>query len=65
MRTLAGLKWNSYIFPVIQQTKVIIWDKVPMQHKYDIDVVDQCLRNLLEVSNYLHSIAVELTCYLE
>jgi len=36
-----------------------------MQHKYDIDVVDQCLRNLLEVSNYLHSIAVELTCYLE
>jgi len=38
--SMAGLKWNSYIFPVIQQTKVIIWDEVPMQHKYDIDAVD-------------------------
>ena len=24
-----------------------------MQHKYDIDAVDQCLRDLLEVSNHL------------
>ena len=38
--SMAGLKWNSYIFPVIQQTKVIIWDEVSMQHKYDIDAVD-------------------------
>jgi len=36
-----------------------------MQHKYNIDVVDQCLRDLLEVSGYLHLIAVELTYYLE
>ena len=53
------------MFPVLQQTKVIIWDEVPMQHKYNIDAVDQCLRDLLEVSNYLHLIALELTCYLE
>ena len=46
-------------------TRVIIWDEVPMQHKYDIDAVDQCLRDLLEVSNYLHLIALELTFYLE
>jgi len=63
--SVAGLKWNSYIFPVIQQTKVIIWDEVPIQHKYNIDAVDQCLRDLLEVSNHLHLIAVELTYYLE
>jgi len=28
--SVAGLKRNSYIFPVLQQTKVIIWDEVPM-----------------------------------
>ena len=44
---------------------VIIWDEVPMQHKYDIDAVDQCLRDLLEVSNHLHLIALELTYYLK
>jgi len=44
--SVAGLKHNSYMFPVLQQTKVIIWDEVPMQYKYDIDTVDQCLRDL-------------------
>ena len=53
------------MFPVLQQTKVIIWDEVPMQHKYDIDAVDQYLRDLLEVSNHLHLITLELTYYLE
>jgi len=28
--SVAGLKHNSYMFPVLQQTKVIIWDEVPM-----------------------------------
>jgi len=63
--SVARLKHNSYMFPVPQQTKVIIWDEVPMQHKYDIDTVDQYLRDLLKVSNYLHLIALELTYYLE
>ena len=63
--SMAGLKQNSYIFLIIQQTKVIIWDKVPMQHKYNINAVNQYLRDLLEVSDYLHLIAVELTYYLE
>ena len=63
--TVARLKRNSYMFPVLQQTKVIMLDEVPMQHKYDIDAVDQCLRDLLEVSNHLHLIALELTYYLE
>lgn len=55
---MAGLKCNSYMFPVIQQTRVIIWDEVPMQHKYDINAVDQCLRDLLEVSSNLLLILV-------
>ena len=63
--SMAGLKQNSYMFLVIQQTKVIIWDEVPMQHKYDIDAADQYLRDLLEISNYLYLIVVELTYYLE
>jgi len=36
-----------------------------MQHKYDIDAVDQCLRDLLEVGNHLHLIALELIHYLK
>jgi len=63
--SVARLKHNSYMFPVLQQTKVIIWDEVPMQYKYDIDAVDQYLRDLLEVSNYLHLIALKLTYYIE
>jgi len=60
---VAGLKHNSYIFLVLQQTRVIIWNEVSMQHKYDI--VNQCLRDLLEVSDHLHLIALKLTYYLE
>ena len=63
--SVAGLKHNSYMFSVLQQTKVIIWDEVPIQYKYDIDAVDQCLRDLLEASNHLHLITLELTYYLE
>jgi len=63
--SVAGLKRDSYIFLVLQQTKVIIWDEVPMQHKYDIDAIDQCLRDLLKSSNHLHLIALELIYYIE
>jgi len=28
--SVARLKCDSYMFPVLQQTKVIIWDKVPI-----------------------------------
>ena len=63
--SVAGLKRNSYMFPVLQQTRVIIWDEVPMQYKYDIDAVNQCLRDLLEVSNHLYLIALKLTYYIE
>ena len=38
--SVTRLKRNSYMFSVLQQTKVIIWDEVPMQYKYDIDAVN-------------------------
>ena len=38
--SVAGLKYNSYMFSVIQQTKVIIQNEVSMQYKYAIDAVD-------------------------
>ena len=28
--SVTGLKCNSYMFPVLQQTRIIIWDEVPM-----------------------------------
>jgi len=36
-----------------------------MQHKYDINAVDQYIKDLFEVSDYLYLIVVELTYYLE
>ena len=42
--SVTGLKCNSYMFPVLQRTRVIIWDEVSIQHKYDIDAVNQCQR---------------------
>jgi hypothetical protein len=38
---------NSHMFQVIQQTSIIIWDEVPMQHKYAIDAVDRTLQDVL------------------
>jgi len=38
--SVAGLKQNSYMFSVIQQTRVIIWDEIPIQYKYNIDTID-------------------------
>ena len=32
---------------VLLETKIIIWDEVPMQHKYAADAVDRNLRDLL------------------
>ena len=36
-----------------------------MQHKYNIDAINQYLRDLLKVSDHLYLIAIKLTYYLE
>ena len=37
----------SHLYPVLQQTSLIIWDEVPMQHKHAIEAVDRTLQDLL------------------
>ena len=38
---------QSHTFPLLQQTSVIIWDEVPMQHKYTVDAVNRTIQDLL------------------
>ena len=45
--TMARIKRNSDMHKVLLETKLIIWDEVPMQHKYAADAVDRNLRDLL------------------
>ena len=45
--SIGSISASSPMFEVLQRTKVIIWDEVPMQHKFAIDSVDRSLRDLL------------------
>ena len=45
--SFCNISRNSNIFPLLQQTSIIIWDEVPMQHKYAVDAVDRTIRDLL------------------
>jgi hypothetical protein len=45
--TVARIKRNSDMHKVLRETNIIIWDEVPMQHKYAADCVDRNLRDLL------------------
>jgi hypothetical protein len=45
--SVARIKRNSDMHKVLMESKIIIWDEVPMQHKYAADAVDQNLRDLL------------------
>ena len=48
--TVARVKRNSDMHKVLLETKLIIWDEVPMQHKYAADAVDRNLRDLLGIN---------------
>ena len=52
------IKPNSDLHEVIKQTKIIIWDEVPMQHKNAIDSVDHALRDLLHKNSPFGGITV-------
>jgi hypothetical protein len=45
--SIAKIKKNSKMHQVLENTKIIIWDEVPMQHKHAIACVDRLLRDLL------------------
>ncbi|KAG5729776.1 hypothetical protein E4T56_gene938 [Termitomyces sp. T112] len=66
--SIANIKRGTQLSQLLLQTKVVIWDEVPMQHKNAIDSVDQgkhikkdckyCLSGNLEwFTNHLMSIA--------
>ena len=38
---------HSHLYHVLQQTSLIIWDEVPMQHKHAIEAVDRTLQDFL------------------
>jgi hypothetical protein len=49
--SVASIKRNTQMHKVLERTKVIIWDEVPMQHRFGIKAVDRCLRDLLQKEN--------------
>jgi len=38
---------RSNLYPLLQQTSIIIWDEVPMQHKYAVEAVNRSIQDLL------------------
>jgi hypothetical protein len=39
---------NSDLHKVLKQTKLIIWDEAPMQHRYGPEALDRTLQDLFE-----------------
>jgi hypothetical protein len=56
--SVAGIKHNSFMCEVLELTEVIIWDEVPMQHKYTIDSVDQMAHDILKNDKLFGGITV-------
>ena len=38
---------RSDAYPLLRETSIIIWDEVPMQHKYAVDAVNRTIQDLL------------------
>jgi hypothetical protein len=49
---------RSHAYPLLRETSVIIWDEVPMQHKYAVDAVNRTLQDLLENNSPFGGITV-------
>ncbi|XP_074374312.1 uncharacterized protein LOC141714709 [Apium graveolens] len=46
--SMCSISHTSDIVELIKQTKLIIWDKAPMQHRYYFECVDQSLRDIMK-----------------
>jgi hypothetical protein len=46
---------DSDLHKVLKQTKLIIWDEAPMQHRYGPEAVDRTLQDLFENDNSLEA----------
>src|SRR5271156_695035 len=43
-----GIKRNSDLHKVLERTGIIIWDEVPMQHKFAVEALERTLRDVLK-----------------
>jgi len=53
-----NIKHDDLNHELLQQTALIIWDEVPMQHRHAIECVDRSLRDLLGVDRRFGGICV-------
>jgi hypothetical protein len=63
--SIAAIKCQNQLHQILEETKVIIWDEVSMQHRFAIEAVDRALRDLFEVSTALFSSNKSLMISLE
>ncbi|XP_074346546.1 uncharacterized protein LOC141685336 [Apium graveolens] len=46
---MCSISHMSDIAELVKQTKIIIWDEAPMQHRYSFECVDRSLRDIMKV----------------
>ena len=49
---------RSHAYLLLRETSIIIWDEVPMQHKYAVDAVNRTIQDLLENNSPFGGITV-------
>jgi hypothetical protein len=58
--SVCGIKKQSLQAELFNQTKLIIWDEVPMQHKFCVEAVDRMLRDICNNNECFGGITVIL-----
>ena len=46
--SFCNITQRSHTYLLLRETSIIIWDEVPMQHKYAVDAVNRIIQDLLE-----------------
>ncbi|KAG5529311.1 hypothetical protein RHGRI_029871 [Rhododendron griersonianum] len=58
--SVCGFNKQSLQAELFRETKLIIWDEVPMQHKHCVEVVDRTLQDICDNENFFGGITVVL-----
>ena len=56
--SFCSISRRSNAYPLLQKTSIIIWDEVPMQHKYAVDAVNRTIQDLLRNNSPFGGITV-------
>jgi PIF1-like helicase/Helicase len=56
--SFCNISRRSDAFPLLRETSLIVWDEVPMQHKYAVDAVNRTIQDLLENNSQFGGITV-------